>query len=800
MQPALRLRHLFPALTALLLSLFCALAMAAPPAAHNWLAAHRNWRVGVVLQAPYAQINPRSHLLEGADVEVMVLLAGKMDVSLSWRTFSNQQALDRAVENGEVDISPGMLQTPASLHHWLFSQPYLRVPHKIVGFPDGSGNAVDLDRLSLSERLALDANSDALRFVRRNYPELPRVEAASDRAALQTVQQQYAEYAIVDEAQLATLLKEPEFSRLAVVGDLGYTHLLRIAVRRDWPELPPVLDRQLQDIPGIRMEQLYARWMLPSYPRLIDSLSFWHRTSLALLLAALLLAGLFGHQRRQRRWAEKRLLAARLELEARDLAEESLRLTQFSIDNSTVGILWVNWDGRIQYANRAVESMLGYPTEQLLSLSLPELQPSLDDSSWLDLWNQLRSSKALSSFETTSLKADGQLLPVGVTLSFLKFGRTEYLVVYLNDITERQKARAALEESEARFKGMASNVPGMVFRLERPAAEHPVRLAFVSDASQAMLGYSPLDLVCMPEGWQDVVASEDRSSYQQAWQDAAAHNRNLAWQGRMQHQNGQLRWVDIKATVRCFDDGHVVWDGIVWDISANKHNELQLAESRGLLRSLSAHLESVREEEKARIAREVHDELGQILTVLRLETSMCELSFGQQDSKLAERLQAMKKLIEQTFQIVRDVATALRPPVLDAGIGSAIEWQARRFEKRSGIPCLVSVPDSPIALSDARAIGVFRILQEALTNVLRHAEASTVSVGLTCQQDIITLSIADDGKGFDPQAHRQLRSFGLVGIRERVLLLGGKLDIDSQPEQGCTLTIRLPVEEGREIA
>jgi PAS domain S-box-containing protein len=369
-----------------------------------------------------------------------------------------------------------------------------------------------------------------------------------------------------------------------------------------------------------------------------------------------------------------------VELEARDLAEESLRLTQFSIDNSTVGILWVNWDGRIQYANRAVESMLGYPTEQLLSLSLPELQPSLDDSSWLDLWNQLRSSKALSSFETTSLKADGQLLPVGVTLSFLKFGRTEYLVVYLNDITERQKARAALEESEARFKGMASNVPGMVFRLERPAAEHPVRLAFVSDASQAMLGYSPLDLVCMPEGWQDVVASEDRSSYQQAWQDAAAHNRNLAWQGRMQHQNGQLRWVDIKATVRCFDDGHVVWDGIVWDISANKHNELQLAESRGLLRSLSAHLESVREEEKARIAREVHDELGQILTVLRLETSMCELSFGQQDSKLAERLQAMKKLIEQTFQIVRDVATALRPPVLDAGIGSAIEWQARRFE------------------------------------------------------------------------------------------------------------------------
>ncbi|MBV8679397.1 MAG: PAS domain S-box protein [Aquitalea sp.] len=800
MQQAVRRPSLFRALAGVLAGLYCALACAVTSPTHNWLSEHRDWRVGVVLQAPYAQINPRSHLLEGADVEVMLLLAEKMGVQLSWHTYTSQAALDRAVEAGKVDVSPGMLQTPASLHHWLFSQPYLRVPHKIVGFPDGSGNAVDLDRLSLSERLALDGNSDALRFVRRNYPELQRVEVANDRTALQTVQQQYAEYAIVDEAQLATLLKDPEFSRLAVVGDLGYTHLLRIGVRHDWPELPPVLDRQLQDIPGTRMEQLYARWMLPSYPRLIDSLTFWHRLTLALLCSSLLLAIVWSHQRRQRRWAEKRLLAARLELEARDVAEESLRLTQFSIDNSTVGILWVNWDSRIQYANRAAETMLGYPASLLLRLSLPELQPSLDSSRWLDLWNQLRGSKAVSSFETRCLKADGAFLPVGVTLSFLKFGRTEYLVVYLSDITERQKARAALEESEARFKGMASNVPGMVFRLERAGPQLPARLAFVNDASHSMLGYSPLDLVSLPDGWLNLVAPDDRDGYGQAWQEADAHNHDLVWQGRMLNQAGEVRWVDIKATVRCFDDGHVVWDGIVWDISQNKHNELQLAESRGLLRSLSAHLESVREEEKARIAREVHDELGQILTVLRLETTMCELGFAGQDSKLAERLQTMKRLIEQTFQIVRDVATALRPPVLDAGIGSAIEWQARRFEKRSGIPCLISVPDTPIPLSDARAIGVFRILQEALTNVLRHAEASTVSVGLTCQQGMITLSIADDGKGFDPQAHRQQRSFGLVGIRERVLLLGGKLDIDSQPDQGCTLTIRLPAEEGKETA
>ncbi|WP_293762695.1 sensor histidine kinase [uncultured Aquitalea sp.] len=787
----------FTSLLRLLAGLLAALLLLASPtlAANNWLQEHRAWRVGVVLQAPYAQFNPRSRLLEGADVEVMSLLAGQMGLTLQWRAYNTQTELDRAVRNGEVDVSPGMLQTPNTLRDWLFSQPYLRVPHKIVGFPDGGGNAVDLDRISLSERLAMVGNSDAVKFVARNYPELQRLPVPSERDALQMVNTQYAEYAIIDEAQLATLLKEPEFSRLAVVGDLGYTHLLRIAVRKDWPELPPLLDRQLQSIAGDRLEQLYARWMLPSYPRLIDSLLFWHRITLLLTLLAAGLAVLWLRQRRQRRWTERRLLSTRQELEARDRAEESLRLTQFSIDNSTVGILWVSWDSRIRYANQAAETMLDYSAERLLNLPINTLEPNLTPERWLELWNQLRSRQPVSRFETHCLKADGQLLPVEATLSFLKFGLTEYLVVYLSDITERQQAREKLEESEARFKGMASNVPGVVFRMEKAGPGHQARLAFVSDASQSMLGMTPLDMLSLSGGWQTIIAPEDLSGFLQNWQLAEDEQRDFQWQGRIRDAGGQPLWVDVKATVRCFDDGHTVWDGIVWDITRNKQNEIMLAESRALLRSLSAHLESVREEEKARIAREVHDELGQVLTALRLETTMCELGYAHQDAGLSERLSAMKKLIEQTFQLVRDIATALRPPVLDAGIGSAIEWQARRFEKRTGIPCLISVPDSPLPLSDARAIGVFRILQEALTNVMRHAEASTVSVALTQQNGIITLSIADDGKGFDPDAHRQQRSFGLVGMRERVLLLGGELLIDSQPDQGTTVTIRLMADE-----
>jgi len=254
---------------------------------------------------------------------------------------------------------------------------------------------------------------------------------------------------------------------------------------------------------------------------------------------------------------------------------------------------------------------------------------------------------------------------------------------------------------------------------------------------------------------------------------------------------------EIKAITRRLEDGTVVWDGIVWDISESKRIELALDSSRGQLRELSAHLESVREEEKARIAREVHDELGQMLTVLKLETSMCELAYADLDPGLRERLNSMKKLIAQLFQLVRDVATALRPPILDAGICSAIEWQARRFEARTQIPCLVQVPEHLPPLSAAKEVGLFRILQEALTNVIRHAQAQTVELTLSVQGKELCLSISDDGQGFEPSAGRPA-SFGLVGMRERVLMLGGTLSLQSEPGAGTTLSVRVPLSQSLE--
>lgn len=217
---------------------------------------------------------------------------------------------------------------------------------------------------------------------------------------------------------------------------------------------------------------MHQRWLQPKYPRLSESPGFWQ--NLALLFGMLLLCALatLVWQRRQQRQAGRSLLATRESLVERQVREEALRLSQFAIDQSTVGILWVNWDSHVRYANHAAERMLGYAEGALLERPLGDFEPSLNMDRWLELWKGARTgATGIGQFETQCRRADHSLLPVELSLSFLRFRDSEYLVVYLADVTERHRALAALRESEARLKGIAGNVPGLVFRLERDPAE-----------------------------------------------------------------------------------------------------------------------------------------------------------------------------------------------------------------------------------------------------------------------------------------------------------------------------------------
>jgi len=228
-------------------------------------------------------------------------------------------------------------------------------------------------------------------------------------------------------------------------------------------------------------------------------------------------------------------------------------------------------------------------------------------------------------------------------------------------------------------------------------------------------------------------------------------------------------------------------------VAERERIEQELRESRQRLRALLAYDNGVIEEERKHIAREIHDELGQLLTAMRMDLSLLRMRFGGQLA-LAAAVDKLCTLADQTLNVVRHVASNLRPSALDFGLVAAIEWLAEDFDHRWEIPCEVQIRGEDSLLSDETKMAVFRIVQESLTNVARHARAGHVSILLSCQADQLALSIRDDGRGFDAKADQPAnRGFGLLGMRERALKIGASLSVHSAPHAGTTVSLVLPL-------
>jgi signal transduction histidine kinase len=226
----------------------------------------------------------------------------------------------------------------------------------------------------------------------------------------------------------------------------------------------------------------------------------------------------------------------------------------------------------------------------------------------------------------------------------------------------------------------------------------------------------------------------------------------------------------------------------------SRNAQRRLSRSREQLRSLAARLESIREEERSRIAREVHDVLGQSLTGIKMDAAWILSRLPDTQSKLAERAKSMSALIDSTIQTVRRIAADLRPGILDnLGLVAAVEWQASEFQTRTGIHCRVSSNLRDASLASESATAVFRIFQETLTNVARHAQATIVSVDLGEEKGCIVLQVVDNGRGIDLAELTQSKSVGLLGMRERAAILGGDLVISGAPGQGTTVILSVPL-------
>jgi len=232
------------------------------------------------------------------------------------------------------------------------------------------------------------------------------------------------------------------------------------------------------------------------------------------------------------------------------------------------------------------------------------------------------------------------------------------------------------------------------------------------------------------------------------------------------------------------------------EVAERKEAQRRLEESQAQLRRLSAHLQAAREEERIRIAREIHDELGQALAGLKMDVAWLQQSRNRQASAISPKLEDMSVLIDATVQAVRRISAELRPSLLDdLGLAAAIEWQLDEFRERTGLACVFTSNLTNTVLDTDRATALFRIFQEALTNVARHAKATQVTVTLDEDPASLTLRIQDNGQGISEEEMRQAKSFGLLGMRERVYLLEGEIDIRGAPGQGTSVTVRIPLKK-----
>lgn len=241
--------------------------------------------------------------------------------------------------------------------------------------------------------------------------------------------------------------------------------------------------------------------------------------------------------------------------------------------------------------------------------------------------------------------------------------------------------------------------------------------------------------------------------------------------------------------------------GIAQDVTERRMAEEEVRQSREKLRDLADHLQTIREEERTEVSREIHDELGQALTVLKLDLSLVEEKFRQGSvDKVFDLTRSMSQLIDETIQIVRRIASSLRPGLLDdLGLEAALEWQCQEFRDRSGLAFHLDLPSRPLALDSKRATTVFRIFQEILTNVARHARASRVEISLKEAPGEVLLEVRDDGVGITPEQYSNPKALGIVGMTERALMLDGELTFFGKPNQGTTVQLRVPLpsSEGR---
>lgn len=466
-----------------------------------------------------------------------------------------------------------------------------------------------------------------------------------------------------------------------------------------------------------------------------------------------------------------------------DIIEEKLRASEQRyralIDHASDAIILIDYDGNLLDVNISLCNMFGYTKKELLTMHVEELvepQNLKADPIPYDTWRAGKSTL----IERRVIHKDGTMFYLEVHARQMPDGS---ILAIARNITERKKIDEQLHGSEQRYRSLIDQASDAIMITDMQGNFSDINIMFCK-----MFGYTREEVLCM--NISSFIDAKELTKEPTRF-DLLQKGISILRERKMVHKDGTI--IEVEANVKKLPDGRVL--AIARDIRERKKIEGEIQHSQQQLRELAAHLQTIREEERTNIAREIHDELGQHLTALRMGTFWLRKKIPDHEKAAIEKVSKMIAVIDETINSVKRISTELRPNILDdLGLPDALEWQGNDFEEHNGIRCTFRCHCRDVSFERSLSTGVFRVFQESLTNVVRHAGATEIKTSLELADGKIVLKIKDNGKGFDEIAVREKKTLGIIGMKERAIMFGGNLTIESARENGTTVILQIPVQ------
>ncbi len=457
-------------------------------------------------------------------------------------------------------------------------------------------------------------------------------------------------------------------------------------------------------------------------------------------------------------------------------------------NNSQVGV-YIMQEGKFLFVNTRILDYSGYVEEELLALNSTDIIHPQDRAMVAKQASRMLKGQRFSPYEFRVITRDGRVKWIMETITSISFRGSQAILGNSMDITEQKEARKRLEELEALESSILDAIPQAVVGL------HNRRINFANHAVRNIFGWSREELI----GKYVTIFyrnDDDADTIARLFYTTLETQRTFITEFPCRRKDGR----EILCRMKASRIGEKLRERRIVityeDITEQKKAEEELERSHEELRSLSTHLQLVREKESTRIARRIHDELGQSLTALQMDLSWLDNRLPKRSTVLREKAGKMARLVDSTIDSVHRISTELRPILLDdLGLLAAIEWQANDFQNRSGIACEVTFDCRERSINKDAATALFRIFQETLTNVARHASATAVALTLKETGNELIMEVADNGRGITDEQIEDSSSFGIMGMRERANFLGGAVHLKGQHFRGTTVSVTIPLHQ-----